>query len=332
MHFINFLINTLFEFTLDVHEYNPYSKSWEEFGFFKRADEQLGLTSNLNVSEKIRKYSKEKALPFVEDYLNSKGFSFCEYVVGGPPNIERLRHSTVDVNDGRQSLGILNSLSFILEGKNGRDSIDNIKHRVLSQSAAMMGLLKFAYENTNEIRSLVKDERKNTEWTGYPIVIKMDHFSDGSVFSLPVTNVITDADTVINVTNYHPLVKNLLQVPKPDAYLIPADDTILVDFLNKHDISYHQEIPKAISVQEYIITTVDSIEFEGEKIIDVKVDMLNRRLDDCGKKYIIVPTNQLKGNLITIAFEPQSILGLIQYKQYEYLKNQEKFPILRLVK
>ena len=322
----------LFEFTLDVHEYNPYSKSWEEFGFFKRADEQLGLTSNLNVSEKIRKYSKERVLPFVEDYLKLNGFSFCEYVIGGPPNIERLRHSTVDVNDGRQSLGILNSLSFILEGKNGRDSIDNIKHRVLSQSAAMMGLLKFAYENTNEIKSIVKDERKNTDWTGYPIVIKMDHFPDGSVFSLPVTNVITDADTVINVTNYHPLVKNLLQVPKPDAYLIPADDARLVDFLNKHDINYHQEIPKAISVQEYIITTVDSIEFEGEKIIEVKVDMLNRRLDDCGKKYIIVPTNQLKGNLITIAFEPQSILGLIQYKQYEYLKNQEKFPILRVIK
>ncbi|MCX8057404.1 MAG: DUF2817 domain-containing protein, partial [Ignavibacteria bacterium] len=109
-----------FDVTLDVHEYFPYSNDWKEFGYYKSAEEQLGLLSNPNVSVEIKNYQKKKVLPWIKKYLEGKNYSFCEYVVGGPPNKERLRHSTVDINDGRQSFGILNTLSFILEGKNGR--------------------------------------------------------------------------------------------------------------------------------------------------------------------------------------------------------------------
>lgn len=146
---------------MDVHEYFPYSNDWKEFGFYKNADEQLGLLSNPNINIKLKKYQKEKVLPYLDAYLKSKGFSFCEYVVGGPPNKEHLRHSTVDINDGRQSFGILNTLSFILEGKNGRDLyLDNIERRAKGQFEAMLGLLKFCYENHKEIKELVNRARK----------------------------------------------------------------------------------------------------------------------------------------------------------------------------
>lgn len=322
----------LFDLTCDVHEYYPYSKSWNEFGYYKRADEQLGLTSNLNVSEIIRSYSKENVLPFVRDYLDSKRFSFCEYVVGGPPNLERIRHSTVDINDGRQSLGILNTLSFIIEGKNGRDSIDNIQHRAIGQYNAMMSLLKFAYENAADIKSLVKDEREKINLTGYPVIIRMEHYPDGSSFNLPVTNVENNIETEIEVTNYHPLVKKLLEVTKPDAYLIPSEDSLLISFLQKHDIKYTKEIPPGLTVQQYEITAIDSIELEGEKMIDVKVEVSETKTNELMGDYVLITTSQLRGNLITIALEPQSMLGLINYPQYEYLRNQEKFPILRMLK
>ena len=47
--------------------------------------------------------------------------------------------------------------------------------------------------------------------------------------------------------------------------------------------------------------------------------------------YIFIPTNQLKNNMIVIALEPKSELGLVTYKQFEHLlKKGEPFPILRV--
>lgn len=65
-----------FEVTMDVHEYFPYSNDWKEFGFYKNADEQLGLLSNPNINIKLKKYQKEKVLPYLDAYLKSKGFRF----------------------------------------------------------------------------------------------------------------------------------------------------------------------------------------------------------------------------------------------------------------
>jgi hypothetical protein len=180
----------LFHVSLDVHEYYPYSKSWKEFGFYKTADEQFGLTSNLNVPESIRKYSKQKVLPFMREWVNDKGFSFNEYLVGGPPNLERLRHSTVDINDGRQSLGVQGTLSFILEGKNGKDSsADNIEFRAEGQKTAMLGLLNFVYDNASEIKLMISEEREKDKQG--PVVIRMEHVSSGESIIVPAQDVNT---------------------------------------------------------------------------------------------------------------------------------------------
>ena len=49
--------------------------------------------------------------------------------------------------------------------------------------------------------------------------------------------------------------------------------------------------------------------------------------------YIYVPTSQLKGNMIVIALEPKSMLGLVTYKGFAHLlKVRRKFPILRVIK
>jgi hypothetical protein len=50
-------------------------------------------------------------------------------------------------------------------------------------------------------------------------------------------------------------------------------------------------------------------------------------------EYLFIPTNQMKGNLIVLALEPKSMLGLVTYKQYEHLLNiGEPFPVLRVIK
>ncbi len=119
----------LFEVTMDVHEYYPYTEDYLQYGYIKYFDEQIGTTTNPNVSERIRNFSNAEYLPFIESYLNERNFTFHNYIPGGPPEINLIRYSTYDINDGRQSLGIQNSFSFIQEGKNGKDSIENIQKR-----------------------------------------------------------------------------------------------------------------------------------------------------------------------------------------------------------
>ena len=48
--------------------------------------------------------------------------------------------------------------------------------------------------------------------------------------------------------------------------------------------------------------------------------------------YIFIPVNQLRNNMIVIALEPKSELGLVTYKLFEHLlKKDENFPILRVM-
>ncbi|MBS4033064.1 MAG: DUF2817 domain-containing protein [Ignavibacterium sp.] len=325
--------NYLFEVTLDVHEYFPYTQSWEQFGIYKRADEQLGLLTNLNVSEKIRKYSKQKVLPFVENYLSQLRFSFNEYLVGGPPDKERLRHSTVDINDGRQSFGIQNTLSFILEGKNGKDyAVENIRHRSEGQSSAMMSLLKFGYQNKDEIKSMIAEERNTLAVSGSPVVIRMDHINKGEKFILPVEDVRTGHQKVFEVNQYYSDVKNIYQISVPDAYLVPRNDSLLMSFIINHGIEYSDELPEHLNIEKYIITSIDSIVLEDEKMAAPKFKVHKKNLSEISLDYILIPTNQLKKNVIVAAFEIRSMHAIYHYDLFSYMIKEEEYPVIRVFK
>jgi len=100
------------EVTLDVHEFNASSKNWFAGGFMKDAEEMFDCVSNLNIAPEIRDLSSDTLVPEVGGKMKDKGFRFHRYTVGGPPNVSRIRHSTTNINDGRQSMGIYNTFSY----------------------------------------------------------------------------------------------------------------------------------------------------------------------------------------------------------------------------
>jgi hypothetical protein len=253
--------------TMDVHEYSPYSEDWINFGYLKNFDEQIGCASNLNVLEDIRKYSKEKLLPFIKNYLKENGFSSGEYIVGGSPGGDRIRHSTVDINDGRQSLAILNTFSFILEGKMGKDSLDNMKHRAMGQLSAIKGFLKFVVQNKSTITELVFKGREilRNAAQGEKVAIRMDHFRTDKPLVIPLVSAKDNNDTVVSIKEYNPLVKSTLDVEKPFGYLIPQNDKNLKNFLNRHKIKYSKYTPaKNDIIQSYDIFRMDSLVLEED--------------------------------------------------------------------
>ncbi|MFH1198040.1 MAG: M14 family zinc carboxypeptidase [bacterium] len=323
------------EATLDVHEYSPYSNDWIEYGALKNFDEQFGAVSNPNVSIEIKNYTRNQLFPFVEKYIMEKGFSFQEYIVEGPPDKGRMRHSTFDINDGRQSFGSLNTFSMILEGKNGRDSIDNIRRRAEGQYTAMKGILEFIFNHKVEIKKFVADGRRQliNSIPGEKVAIQMEHMSEGTTTNIRLLSLYSNADTIVTVENYTPVVKPLLEVEKPVGYLIPKADANLTGWAERQNLQIKDYTPaEKFKIIQYFITTIDSIDFEGDMTINPSVELKEVTDEINPFDFYFIPMNQLHNNFIVQALEPQSEIGLATYKDFEYLVRKNKsYPILKVI-
>lgn len=321
------------EVTLDVHEYGPFSESWMNEGYIKNFDEQLGTSTNPNIDDGLIALAKNDAIPFVDSAVTNNGFSFNEYILGGPPGKERMRFSTVDINDGRNSFGVYNTLSFILEGKNGKNSSDNINHRKTGQYIAIKGLLDFVFSNAEKIKEEVNSSRKSLidSNTTEKAIIRMEHIKGSkSVDSLTYLSLKSGRDTTVYLPEFHDSVKTILSVKIPKAYLIHESDSNLVNFLKNHNIQYENyETSPDDEIYQYIILDREkSVDEELENYF-VNVERFKISPGNIDQKYLLIPMNQPASKMLIQAFEPQSMLGLIQYDEYEYLLS-ESYPILRL--
>lgn len=327
----------LFEVNMDVHEYSPYSEEWMNKGYRKNSDVTFGGTTNINVPKEIRNLSNEVALPFLKNYTHEAGYSTFDYCPGGPPEDNYLRYSTFDINDGRQSFGIQNTLSFIQEGMNGEDTfLENMQKRAYGQMTGMSALLDYVYQNKEQITKLINTERNklisNPKIQQFPI--QMAHVKNGEKIHLPVLNLKTKKDSIVVSDNFHPIVKSLYDVKKPEGYLIPTDCKKLLEWAERQALKTEPYIPSnEQQIEQYFVKSVDSIDFEGDTIINPQVEV--SLLETTVKKgdFIFIPLNQLKSNLIVQALEPKSMLGLITYAPFQDLLETGKiFLVKRLMK
>lgn len=334
----NFFDKYRFEVNMDVHEYAPYySEAWKAYGYRTNSDILIGWNTNINIAREIRELSADSFLPFYRNFLTERKFSNSIYAPGGPPEQDYIRHSTFDINDGRQSFGIQNSFSLIQEGLNGTDNFkNNIEHRAKSQMTGMRALLEFVYQNDKSMKKMISTQRKKlcSGKTGNEVSIQMKHVGNGKQHPLPVYSYATGKDSIIMVKDYRPFVQTITNVTKPDGYLIPKSCTTLTDWVKRHNlITSVFKISKKQNIEQYWISAIDSIDFEGDIIIDPVVNYKTLTELINSTDYIYIPTTQLKGNLIVIALEPKSELGLVTYSKYRpLLKVGENFPVLRVVK
>jgi len=327
----------LFEVTMDVHEYSPFGEDWRKYGYRKNSDINVGTTTNLNVAERIRKLSDNDYLPFIFSYLNARNFSSFTYCPGGPPEVDYIRHSTFDINDGRQSFGIQNTFSFIQEGMNGKDdSIENLQHRAEGQMTGMFGLLDYVYTYKEKVRILVSEERKKliSGEPGQKISVQSVHVANGQSLKIPLFSYYSGKDTLVTVKDYRPVVNTLYNVQKPAGYLIPADCTILLEWAGRQSL---EQIPlkrnSGDQFMQYNITSIDSVDFEGDKVVDPQFTLNVLKELPHDTDYIFIPTSQLKGNLVVLALEPKSMLGLVTYEKFaDLIKAGKPYPVMRVEK
>jgi hypothetical protein len=322
------------EVTIDIHEYDPYYEEWTNFGYYKNADVQLGGVTNPNIDEDISGLFYNSVLPEVHKDVESKGYSFLQYTLGQIYNEDgRLRHSTVHIDDGRQSFGVLQTLSMIIEGKYGRNSIDNIKYRTESQYATIVSILSNCAKKSSEIKKTVHQARNLTASGAYSdfVGVRFKHEKNGQKLAYPLWSISRQKDTLFMVDEYFPVRVSTDSVQMPLGYLIPKNDSVLLSWLNRNKIKVESvELSDDSRVLSYKILEKQKTEcFEGWDFIDLIVTQQSIAIDQ--SDYLYVPTNQYAAQKIVLAFEPRSMLALFNEKTFYYLLENNSYPILKTV-
>lgn len=315
--------------TVDFHEYYPFGRSWIDFGYRRDFDIQLGGPTNLNIDDALISLFYQLALPDTKQQLEDQGFSFFEYTVGNFALGERLRRSTVDINDGRQSFGIAGTFSMIVEGMNGRDSLDRIERRAKSQHATALALLRVAYQHKSKIKNAVDQARIKLTTGSDPVSIRQDHFRGKILLNYPLLSLKTGNDTVFRVVEYHAQIGSLLEVGSPKGYLVPKNDAMLTAWLKRSEYDFYEEIPEGGQAFAYRIkslkTRVDEeLENYYPEVEKIPVSRLNP------EDFYFVPAAGIYRHKLITALEPQAMYGLANYAEFEYLLRQGIFPVLRV--
>ncbi len=327
--------------TLDMHETNIIKKDWVKHFTLKDAEEMFGTVSNPNISKQISEFAHNKMLKEIGGEIVKEGFRFSEYIVGSPFNGKRIRFSTTNINDGRQSMGIYNTLSFIVECTKYNDLLTDIRRRTYGHVSAIRALLKTVYQNRDSIISIVTKQRVKIITGNLPkrIALKADYFPDSSRKQLtyPVFNLLKWKHETRKLNNFQPLVKIKKTVERPYAYVFSKKLKRLIKLLKKHNIIFHKlKQNSAVLVEAYkILHKTPSVEE------DKKIELLDVNTQRISKQFaagdIVITLSQKAGLLIPLLLEPESSFGIVtersgrKYRFKNFVKVGNEYPIYRIL-
>jgi hypothetical protein len=327
------------EVTLDVHEYGAISETWIEQGMVKDAEIMVGGVTNPNIDQEIAAMGRDLFIPTIGERVEAAGYSFHRYVVGSPFDGRRMRYSTTDLNDGRQSMGIYNTLSFIQEGKRYADQITHAERRADSQMTGMLALLETVARNAHDVIETVERcrERIMTRGAYQWAHVQMDYFPDPAepTVPFPIFDLYEWRHAERELEHFEPRVLPKKSVRRPLGYLFSPQEERLMRLLDRHQIQMKRlKEAQELAAETYTIHHVTVMDEEELQVpnVDVITDTSVRQFP---VGTVFVPLEQPAGILIPLLLEPQSTRGILaegsahQYHFGAYLVEGEEYPIHR---
>ncbi|HNW58303.1 MAG TPA: DUF2817 domain-containing protein [bacterium] len=343
------------EVTLDVHE---------------RGDDYyqvtVGCVSNVNVDPAIESYSRQVILTEVAATLARDKITFHEYLVtsenmpsdasGADFTREELarwpqitRRSTSDLNDGRNSLGIYQTFSFIQEGASRHD-LATLAARTRYQGRSIRAFIKTVAAHGPEMASRVRTLRQQLlagEGAFGEVHLQMAYRRDPAQPELRLREFREEKrkDRVLKVDKkageriaeedleplsdaagpelgeriekeWYPAVVPTLSVARPLGYVIPAAQAAVIAALRLHDIEMMMFTRDAeVKAEGYWTQKVVPSRFDYVAPESLQVEARPLALL-CRKGDIYIPCRQPAAQLLPCLLEPQSDYGLIRYWKF----------------
>jgi hypothetical protein len=360
------------EVTMDVHEKGD--------DYYRVS---IGCVSNLNIHPSLQAYSRQVILAGIEQKLEKRKITFHEYLVSDylgldtssgaaiSPQEEReilWRYSTTDLNDGRNSLGIYETLSFIQEGASRHD-LETLEARTNWQYQGIRALAEIVADRPGEIIDLVRGLRANLQKRAElraaddPVKLKMDYVRDEREPQLVVKSFEPSASPIRGILkvdkkagdyltagdlapyrgpsgmkvitrvekNWFPRVESKLAVSRPLGYIVPAGRQDVVDVLLAHGIKV-QMIEKEAPVKVAAYQIDNLVPAKADYLAPEKMEVRKEELVLLAKKGdFFVSCSQPAANLIPGLLEPQSDYGLIRYFKFKLVpETGNYFDLYRL--
>ncbi len=321
--------------TLDVHEYGFAGSTWVEAGLHKNFGQQIGALSNANMSMALRTYAWDRVIPQMKEALAEKDVFLRRYLVTDGPDA-RFRYSTTALNDGRNSMGIYHSLSFLIEGRNGLTVESDIRERTRQQLETIKSFMRFFGENAGEVATLVDRERAVLLGEAPPkeVALVMDYVPDpdGPGLSVGVIEIETGEERDLTIDAFAPKVEATVFIDRPVGYVIPSEMRQVIGVLERHQIEFQpMDQPAAATLESYRIVSVTPTSKEDKEFLDVRVTA-SREEGTIEAGDIVVWCDQLATNLIVSLLEPQSQWGLAPLPDFvELLDVGSEYPIRRVL-
>jgi hypothetical protein len=362
------------EVTIDVHEKGD--------DYYRVS---IGCVSNINIGRDLQGFSRKVILAEVEKNLGKKNIAFHEYLVTedlgvdtssgaaygrgeAGPREEMKRYSTTDLNDGRNSLGIFGTLSFIQEAASRHD-LETLRDRTRWQYQGLRAFLESVAGHAPEILRMVRYDRtgllertkpgpdetsvvhlrmkfardpkepqlllKKFEQTESAVrgILKVDKkagetLSSGDIAPYPLPSNVRVVDDVVK--HWFPNVESTLAVTRPRGYIIGGDRLDVVETL----------LALGVEVGTFLKDDlVDAEVYEVTGIVPANLDYLAPETIDVVAKPRSVPVrksdfyvscDQPAANLIPCLLEPQSEFGFIRYWKFKLVPDAGGiFPIFR---
>ncbi len=361
------------EATIDVHEKGD--------DYYRVS---IGCVSNLNIDPRFQDYARNTLLADVDRALAQRNIAFHEYLVteemgvntsaGAALRGEDLRdrelmkrYSTTDINDGRNSLGIFQTLSFIQECSSRHD-LATLAERTGWQYAGLRCFLDSVAGHADEIRVMVRGSRRALlERAGRPgdldpVHLKMDYVRDPRVPAITLLKFQNAASSILGVLktdkkagqsiaeedlgdypwpeklevrtevikNWFPGVESRLSVERPQGYIIPAAQQAVVETLLRLGLAV-QTFSEDSLVEEEVYAVSEVVPAKYDYLPPESLKLEKKTLSVVIKKGdFYVSCVQAGANLIPCLLEPQSDFGLIRYQSFKLVPEKGGFfPIAR---
>ncbi len=328
---------------IDLHEY-PFESGDSNQPLEKRIQQQVGCITNPALSDsELSAIAQDFILPHVHERLKKSKISFSEYFIGSGHLGKSISRSTVDIDDARHGLGAMGkSLSFVVEGLNGKNRNDSIFYRTQCQYKCLLSLVEGCQLKKDFIKKGVQSSRDNAIYNSLPPVpIQMDHYapSDHSQsLQLNYWNIQTNKDTILELGHlYLSEVKTINSIEPPLGYWVSKKDERLVGWIQAHEagIFPFSDGNKKVDFKEgediFLQCIVAMPEWktqtlEGMHVPAWKPEWMEMKNPNT-KDYIFISTRTINGIRWIMALEPESMFSLTRYPEFEYLRYQ--YPILR---
>ena len=361
------------EVTIDVHEKGD--------DYYRVS---IGCVSNINVAPDLQEFSRRVILADVEKSLNKKDITFHEYLVtedlgintssgaareAGPagPREEMKRFSTPDLNDGRNGLGIFETMSFIQEGASRQD-LETLRDRTRWQYAGLQALLESVAGHGSEILKMVRDDRSRileraaATSENDPVHMRMKfsrdpgrpqfllkRFERAPSFIRGILKVDKKAGEPLTaddiapyplppnarvveevVEHWFPNVESTLSVLRPSGYILGGDRLDIVETLLSLGVDVGIFAKDGfVDVEAYEVTRIvpAKLDYLAPEEINVEARPLKMPVR---KGDFFVTCVQPAANLIPCLLEPQSEFGFIRYWKYGLVPDTGGvFPVFR---